>query len=71
MLLDILAPLRNNTIDQIPHAKPSISISIPIPPRRCNGLVEYLFQNYTDIMSTNPLMVRFQLYLVYQDVLGL
>ena len=43
----------------------------PIPPSRCSGLVEYLFQNHTDIISTKPLIVLFQLYFVVPDVRGL
>ena len=71
ILLDIFLPMQNNAIDQIPHPPPKCRNTNPIPPNKCNGLVEYLFQNHTDIISTNPFMVLFQLYLVTPAVRGL
>ena len=71
ILLDIFLPSQNSTIDQIPHPPPKNRKTNPMPPNKCSGLVEYLFQNHTDIISTKPLMVRFQLYFVLPAVRGL
>lgn len=70
ILSDIFLPSKNKTIDQIPHPLPANKNINPIPPSKCNGLVEYLFQNHTDIISTNPFMVRFQLYFVFPATLA-
>lgn len=51
ILLDIFLPSQNSTTDQIPHPPPKSKNTNPMPPNKCSGLVEYLFQNHTAFMA--------------------